>query len=267
MLRLAIISSFVAHGSVGLQATLPAFPPEDFEVSAIPTVVLSNRPGFKACAGSHLPAETVDAIISALDTNGWLAHVDAVFTGYMPTPDHVAAAERLVQIARTSNPNTTIVIDPIMGDEPEGLYIPPAAAEAIRDRLLPLADLMTPNSFELAWLTGDKITDAASAADAARSLCRNPSSGRDRIVIATSVPAADHRLCNVMIANGRATVETVRRIDDAPHGTGDFFAGTFTARLLHGDTPEHALKHAVAATARIIEHSAGSDHLRFAIRV
>lgn len=256
MHRIAIISSYVAHGAVGLQATGPAFPQDRFEVTAIPTVVLSNLPGLKACAGAHIPPDTVLAIISALETNGWLSELDAVFTGYMPTPAHVTAAEHLISRVKSGNPQALIVVDPILGDDPDGLYIAADAAEGVRDRLVPKADVVTPNRFELAWLTGREVTDAASAADAAR-LLKRP------ITVATSIPAPDRRICNVMVTKKTAVLETVLRSDTAPHGTGDFFAGTLTANLLDGADPEQALKNATEATARLLHRSAGRDNLFF----
>jgi pyridoxine kinase len=254
MHRIVVVSSYVAHGTIGLQATCPAFPRDRFEISAIPTVVLSNQPGLKACAGSHLPPEMLLAIISALDANGWISNVDAVFTGYMPTSEHVAAAEDLIAKVKSKNPAARIVVDPILGDDPDGLYIATDAAEAVRDRLLPNADVVTPNRFELAWLTKREIGDAASAADAARTLARP-------IVVATSIPAPDRRICNVLVSEQGAAIETVHRSEAAPHGTGDFFAGRLTAELVLGRPPEEALTAATRATADILANSVGKDHL------
>ena len=89
MRRVLVMSSFVAHGTVGLQATLPAFAGPQFDVIAIPTIVLSNHPGHKACAGSAIPPSTLSDMADALDANGWLAGLDAIFTGYLPSADHV----------------------------------------------------------------------------------------------------------------------------------------------------------------------------------
>lgn len=225
-------------------------------MTAIPTVVLSNQPGLKACAGSHLPPETVVAIIGALEANGWLANYDAVFAGYMPTPAHVTAACQLIDRVKALNNQALIVVDPILGDDPDGLYLAPDAAEAVRDELVARADIVTPNRFELAWLTGHDITDAASAAEAAASL-RRP------VVVATSIPAPDRRICNVLVAGKTAALETVLRTDDAPHGTGDFFAGVLTAALLDGEPHDRALKIATETTARVLHQSVGKDHLRF----
>ena len=254
MHRIAIVSSYVAHGSIGLQATCPAFPRADFEIIAVPTVVLSNRPNLKACAGAHLPADMIGAIFSALDANGWLAGLDAVFAGYLPTVAHVEATATLIAKVKSENPRTLVVVDPILGDDPGGLYIAAEAADAVRDRLLPLADVVTPNRFELAWLSQRTVTDAASAAEAARTL-------NCPIVVATSIPAPDQRICNVLVGKETAAIETVLRAAAPPHGTGDYFAGKFTAALIGGETPEAALATATHATARLLAQSAGKDHL------
>lgn len=255
MHHVAILSSYVAQGAIGLGATRAAFPPDRFDVIAVPTVILSNQPGLPACAGAPLPSKTLRAIVAALDANGWLARLDAVFIGYMPTRTHVTVAERLISKVKTANASTRVIVDPILGDDPEGLYIPDDAAQAVRDQLVSKADIVTPNRFELAWLTGSEITDAASAAEAARSLSAP-------LVVATSIPALDNRICNVLVSGKQSSIETVLRSDTAPHGTGDYFAGALTAALLTGESPEQALKHATQATAGLLHKSLGMDHLR-----
>lgn len=256
MRRMLVISSYVAQGTVGLQATLPALPRGAFDVIAVPTVVLSNHPGFKACAGNIIPPEQLTAIIDALDGNGWLAGLDAVFTGYLPSAAHVAWARSVIERVKSLNPNVFYVADPVIGDDPGGLYISRTTASAMRDRLVPLADLATPNRFELSWLTDMEVSDEASAISAARHL------GVPKIA-ATSIPAGADVLTNILVTPSAVYSESVSRLAHAPHGTGDYFAGLLTASLLTGQTDQGALNHATSKTAGAVTASAGLDNLTF----
>ncbi|MEQ1671035.1 MAG: pyridoxal kinase [Hyphomicrobium sp.] len=256
MRRIFVISSYVAQGTVGLQATLPALPNAMFDVVAVPTVVLSNHPGFKACAGTALEPHILSAMVDALEANGWLNGLDAIFTGYLPSADHVQWARRTVERVKALNGSALYIADPVLGDDPGGLYVSGETADAVRDRLIPLADLVTPNSFELSWLTGLAVTCPATAMTAARAL------KRPRIA-ATSIPSGAANLANILVTPSETWTDSVARLAHAPHGTGDYFAGLLTAGLLSGQTDQAALSHATQTTANIIAASQNHDHLRF----
>ena len=224
MARVLAISSYVAFGSVGLAAIVPALHWLGHEVIALPTVVLSNHPGYPRFAGEPIPAAQIGAMLDALEANGWLADTAAVITGYLPSPAHVAEARSAVERVRRANPSALYLCDPVFGDEPEGLYLSEATASAIRDELLPLASLATPNRFELAWLAGLPVGDPPEARQAAWAL-GVPS------VLATSIPASDNRLANVLVQDRRgASPATCADAESAPHGTGDLLAAMYLGR-------------------------------------
>jgi pyridoxine kinase len=254
MRRLLVISSYVARGTVGLQATVPALMRPDFDVMTLPTIVLSNHPGHAKCAGTEIAPETLAAMVEALDDNGWLASLDAFFTGYLPSAAHAEWARRTLERIKRLNRETLYVADPVIGDDPGGLYVSRDTAEAVRDLLLPLADVITPNRFELSWLSAQPVTDRASAITAGRQL-------RPRRVIATSIPEGPERLANLLIAAGQCAVEVVPLRSHAPHGTGDYFAGQLLAALLEGRSDEQALGSATSATARVLEASRDDERL------
>lgn len=257
MRRVLVISSFVSKGSVGLQATQPAFATAGIEVVAIPTIVLSNHPGFKACAGAAIACETLHAILDALDTNGWLVSCDAIFTGYLPSAEHVRFARKAVERVKSANPAALFLADPVLGDDPSGLYVSADSAFAVRDSLLPLADITTPNRFELAWLSGREVTDRDRAIDAARVL-GVPS------VVATSVPEGSERLANILVTADETAIETVDRMPGIPHGTGDYFAGILLAQLLKGSSNAQSVAVAAQQTQRLALASQHSYDLVFA---
>jgi pyridoxine kinase len=252
--RVLAISSLVARGHVGLSAMVPALQRLGHEVIAMPTVLLSNHPGHKHSAGELVSPETMLRMLDALDANGWLAGLDAVITGYLPTPSHVDAALAVLDRVSAASPGTLVLIDPVLGDDPKGLYIAEDAAIAIRDRLLPRATLTTPNRFELAWLSGRPVSNAVDAVKAAR-LLATP------MVIATSIPEGQHALLTVYIDDEDAMSCSVRRRQTAPNGTGDLMTALIAGHLLDEvDAPE-AVGLATAGVQAALAASQGRNKL------
>jgi pyridoxine kinase len=258
MARVLALSSQVAFGSVGLAVIVPALHALGHEVIALPTVVLSNHPGYPHVAGDPLLPGQIGAMVDTLEANGWLAETAAVITGYLPSPAHVGEARSGVERVRRANRNALFLCDPVFGDDAtDGLYLPEQTASAIRDTLLPLADLATPNRFELAWLTGLAVADAHGACQAARHLAIPA-------VLATSIPASDGRLANVLTTGAEAIACFVPRKRSAPHGTGDLLAALYLGRLLNGQAPAAALGAAVAGVEASLAAAAGRDELPLA---
>ncbi len=254
MRRILIISSYVARDPVGLTATSPPLQQAGIEVVGLPTVVLSNHPIRAHIAGLTIDPALLENMVAALENNGWLQTFDAVFSGYLPSAQHVEAVAAAVKRLRQLNPAVTYICDPIFGDDPEGHYIDERAAVAIRDLLLPLADVLTPNRFELSWLSGLDVKSIPDAVEAISRLNRP-------LVVGTSIPDGPSSLATVLVAGGRALIGRVEKWDDVPHGTGDVFAGCLTAKLMLGQTPANALAYAIAGVRRVLEVSRGSDRL------
>lgn len=246
--RALAISSRVAYGRVGLSAIEAVFAALGVELVAVPTVTLSNHPGLGAPAGLTTPPDTILEMVEALARIGALEGLQTVLTGYLPSAAHVAAASEAVDVARRAAGDRILSIcDPVLGDDPGGLYIAEDAARAVRDSLVPRADLLTPNAFELGWLTGARIGDLRRAEASARGL--GPS------VIVTSPPLPSGR-AGVLATSRSADADliTTDAVAGAPKGTGDAFAGLIAA----GVSPRAA----VEAMSRMIAESAGSPYLR-----
>lgn len=242
--RYLAISSQVAHGHVGLSAIVPALHALGHEVIALPTVLLSNHPGHTKVAGQRVDPTVLGQILDALAANGRLEGIDAVLTGYLPSSEHVGVAAHAVRLAKPA----CYFCDPVLGDDPKGLYIADDAAQAIKSVLLPLATMISPNRFELAWLSGLDVSTAETAVHAARSL------DRDR-VFATSIPAAEHSaLLTMRIDRSAVVVCRVGRRLQAPHGTGDLLSALLVAGVPLGQ--------AVASVDAAIGGSSGQDELR-----
>jgi len=248
------VSSWVARGTVGLRALGPALERLGHEVIGLPTVMLSNHLGYPHVGGGAVAAETLEAMLGALEANRWLGAPAALITGYLPTPEHVDVTARLIARVRAHRPDVVVVCDPIIGDVHTGMYVPEAVAVAVREELLPLATHLKPNVFELAWLSGRSVADPVEAIAAARTL-------GVPVVLASSVPASEKMLANVLVTAGQAAVCTVPRENPVPQGTGDLLVALFTGALLNGKAPEEAVAAAAAGVAGALVESRGSDEL------
>lgn len=257
MAMVLMISSWVARGHVGLGALTPVLNRRGFETISLPTVVLSNHPGHPRYAGSAVTLPHLNAMFQAIVDNGWLGDIDAILTGYLPSDAHVDFAADVIGRVRELNPQVHVLCDPVLGDLPDGLYIPDAVAEAMQARLLPLATSLTPNAFELSWLTAQPINSVADAVALARSL----NAGE---IIATSVPAGPGHLATVCVTKTEAFAAIGPELSGVPHGTGDMFAGMYlSARLTHR-SPAESLAEAVGGVGAAIGASLGSGELQLA---
>lgn len=257
MPRVLVISSSVARGHVGLSAIVPVLQGLGLETVALPTIVLSNHPGHATFAGASMPVAQLAAMRDALAANGWLADIDAILTGYFPTAAHVAFAHETVAQVRAANPHVLVCCDPVLGDHPDGLYVPLEVAEAVRSQLLPLSTVITPNRFELEWLSGQSAASPEGAVAAARALGRP-------LTLVTSVPATAEYLANVVVAGDQAWLARSPVRSGVPHGTGDVIAAAFLAAILRGRSRDQALATAAGCVDVLVAASAGEDELQLA---
>ena len=256
MPRVLAISSQVARGHVGLSAIVPALQALGHEVIALPTVLLSNHPGHAHVAGERVAPDVLRRMLDALAANGWLGGIDTVLTGYLPSAEHVRFAADAVRAVRQANPQAIVLVDPVLGDDPKGLYIELLAAKAVRDMLLPAASYIKLNAFELAWLAGQPIPNADAATSAVRSMCWPAT-------VVTSVPGGTGVILNLLI-DGDAMREAfgTKILPAVPKGTGDLFSGLLLGHLLKRRvTTMDAFKRAFAGVSLAVQKSAGEQEL------
>lgn len=248
------LSSQVAYGHIGHSAAILAWQRLGLEVIHLPTILLSNRPDYPHHARQGIPAEKLDDMLAALEVNGWLAGVDAVFTGYMPSAAHALTASQWLAKLRKAKPELFYCCDPILGDAPSGLYIAEEAATAIRDVLIPLADLITPNYFELGWLSGISGEITRETLLAAPRLAP--------MVLATSFPGDGlNELSNMFITEQGAWFANVVKRESVPHGTGDFLAALLLGHLQHMRPAAEAFALSLAGLEYVIDASQGMGEL------
>ncbi|NSY19108.1 pyridoxal kinase PdxY [Rhizobium soli] len=243
-----VISSHVIRGSVGNRAAVFALETLGYPVWAMPTVVLPWHPGHGPSTRLTFPESDFDKAIDDLIRAPWLGEVKAVLTGYFGNAAQPRAVARLIEALRKNNPDLIYVCDPVMGDL-GGLYIPQPTAEAIRDELLPLATIATPNRYELAWLSGAPLDDNNAIMEAAIAL------GPPRMLVTSAVPMMTGSTGNLYLTGNHALLAEHRLIDHAPNGLGDLLSAVFLARVMSGMDEEKALQTTTASVFEVLARS------------
>ena len=252
-----VISSHVARGSVGNRAAVFALETLGYPVWAVPTVILPWHPGHGRATRIVPDPGEFAALMKDLENAPWLGEVAGVLSGYLGNAEQAAAVASLVSAVRARNPNALYVCDPVMGDL-GGLYVSEAHAAALRDTLLPLADIATPNRYELEWIVGAKLDSVRAVVEAAMHV--GPAN-----MLVTSAPAMmAGSTGNLLVTPNSALLAEHRIIERPPNGLGDLTGAVFMARLLGGQTMEAALRSTTASVFEILARTTkrGGDELQ-----
>jgi pyridoxine kinase len=252
MSRILAISSQTVFGPVGNSVAVPALQSQGHDVLALPTVLLSHHPGHGTPVIHPYTAEFMSSVIDSLERIGELARINAVLTGYFANAEQVVVAARAIVAIKSTNPDAMILVDPVIGDHGR-LYVKEEIAVAIRDQLLPLATITTPNHFELTWLTGRESSNSAEVLSVAGALSVPE-------VIVTSVPNQNGLISTFGITADATLAHHLRRENDVPNGTGDLLAGLYLAHRLK-QPPQIAFAFAMKMIERAITLSTGKSEL------
>jgi pyridoxine kinase len=218
--RILAISSQVVYGPVGNTAAVPAMQAMGHEVMQVPTVLLSHHPGHGQPAGQSTAPHVFEALLKGIETVGALKKLDAVMTGYFANVSQIRAAAQVIRAIKPKH----VLVDPVMGDQ-GALYVPRDIAVAIRDELLPLATIATPNLYELCWLMQSRMRGLEDVVRAARSLnCPE--------VLVTSTEGSTKSLGTLLVRSTKVEQSESVRLPNVPNGTGDFLAGLYLAQRL-----------------------------------
>jgi len=230
------IQSSVAYGHVGNSAVTFPLMRMGVEVWPVNTVHFSNHTGYETWRGPLLTAGDISEVVRGLDERGVLSRCDAVLSGYLGRADVAEAILAAVALVKTRNPAAIYCCDPVIGDVDRGTFVRAGIPELIRDRVVPAAQIITPNAYELEVLTGRKtsgLADVLSGAEAARA--RGP-----EVVLVTSVrlPRAADTIDMVLVTADGAWSVTTPALPQAFNGAGDLTAALFLVQLLaSGDAP------------------------------
>jgi pyridoxine kinase len=233
------IQSSVAYGHVGNSAATFPLMRMGVEVWPVITVHFSNNTGYPSWRGPLLTADDVRDVVRGIDELGVLGECDAVLSGYQGAADSGSAILEAVALVKERNPAALYCCDPVLGDVGRGFFVAPGIPELMRDAVVPQAQVITPNQFELEFLTGRQVSTLAevvAAAQAARAL------GPETVLV-TSVDVTDLApgTLDLVVATGAGTWRvTTPRLDGTFQGAGDLTAAVFLARLLQAGDPADA---------------------------
>jgi pyridoxine kinase len=253
--RILSIQSSVAYGHVGNSAAVFPLQRLGHEVWPVFTVHFSNHTGYGAWRGPLLDPADVAEVITGIEDRGVLASCDAVLSGYQGSPAVAAVIVEAVRKVKAANPAATYTCDPVMGNAKSGCFVNPEIPPIIRSSVVPVADILTPNQFELGFITGrdglggpSSLDDILEAADEVRSM--GPST-----VLVTSVErlgAPDDVIEMIAVTGDGAWIVQTPRLPMKANGSGDITAALFTAHLHTTGSAALALGRTVASVYDVL---------------
>ena len=251
-MKVLSIQSVVAHGHVGNSAAVFPLQRIGVEVVPIPTVNFSNHTGYGAWRGPLLPPSDVAEILLGVEERGVFPQIDAVLSGYqggVGIGDVIIDAVRRVKAA---NPSAVYTCDPVMGNARSGCFVAPEIPHLLRDRVVPVADIITPNQFELGFLTGTEpasLESTLASVDLARAM--GPST-----VLVTSVERpdrAEHMIEMLAVDDAGAWLVSTPHLPFKANGSGDVTAALFTAHYVASGDAAAALERTASSVFDLIE--------------
>jgi pyridoxine kinase len=272
-MRILSIQSSVAYGHVGNSAATFPLQRLGHQVWPVITVHFSNHTGYGAWRGPVLDAADVREVIAGIADRGVLGTADAVLTGYQGSPGVAEVVLDTVAQVRQQNPKAIYCCDPVMGDLGRGFFVLPGIPALMRDKVVPAADIVTPNAFELAYLAGDgSDPDTATPADVSTvdavlaAVARVRAAG-PRTVLVTSVhlggaptDAGSHdgdagdgqaEISMIAVDDSGAYLVSTPILPISVNGLGDVTAALFLAHL--SDGAEVALRRVASSVFAILQ--------------
>jgi pyridoxine kinase len=246
------IQSHVAYGHAGNSASVFPLQRLGRDVWPVMTVLFSNHTGYGDWRGPLVAAADVADVIRGIEDRGVLADCEAVLSGYQGAEDVGAVILDAVATVKGHNPDAVYCCDPVMGDVGRGMFVRPGIPEFMRDQVVPAADLVTPNHFELDYLAGTTTTTLdglLEAADAIRAT--GPS-----VVLVTSVIVDDtpaDRLDVVAVSAEGAWRTRTPRLSVSPQGAGDLTTAVFLANHLAGRPLDEVLAATTSSVFAVVE--------------
>ena len=263
IVKILSIQSAVAFGHVGNSAAVFPLQRIGAEVLPVNTVNFSNHTGYGAWRGPLIPPADVRDVIVGIEERGALAHVDAVLSGYQGGVGIGDVIIEAVERVKAVNPAALYACDPVMGNAKSGCFVAPEIPVLLRDRVVPAADIITPNQFELGYLTGTEpstLESTLESVDLARAM--GPS-----IVLVTSVERSDRdddTIEMLVVDDSGAWVVQTPRLPFHANGSGDVTAALFTAHYCETRDVKVALERTSSSVFDLIEltYSSGERELK-----
>ena len=259
-MRILSIQSHVAYGHVGNSAAVFPLQRLGHEVWPVLTVNFSNHTGYGAWRGPLIDPADVTEVIQGIEDRGVLPTCDAVLSGYQGSPAVAGVVVDAVRRVKAANPAATYTCDPVMGNATSGCFVNPEIPPIIREQVVPVADVLTPNQFELGFLTG---TDPHSLDEVLESVDLARAMGPSTILVTSVETGADTIGLMAVDDDGAWLVETPL-LPMKANGSGDITAALFTAHLHETGSAREAVERTVSSVHAVLRRTleSGERELR-----
>jgi len=257
------IQSLVAYGHAGNSAALFPLQRLGKVVWPVMTVHFSNHTGYGDWKGPLLTAADIADVIAGVEARGALERCEAVLSGYQGAEDVGAVVLDAVAKVKAASPGALYCCDPVMGDVGRGMFVRPGIPEFMRDKVVPAADVITPNHFELDFLAGRETSTYDQLLDAVEEVRR---SGPSVVLVTSTIldETPEGMLDMVAVSDAGAWRTRFPRLDVNPPGAGDLTTAVFLANLLDGRPLDEALARTTASVFAVVSATAdaGERELR-----
>jgi hydroxymethylpyrimidine/phosphomethylpyrimidine kinase len=249
MKQVVTIAGSDSGGGAGIQADLKSFHANGvFGCTVITAITAQNT--LAVTQAYDLPAEIINAQIDAVFEDFEIA---AVKTGMLSSTVIVDTVANKLEQWNPSN----IVVDPVMISKSRFLLLQPDAVEKVKQRMFPLATVVTPNIYEAEHLTGLSIQSLDQAKEAAKHLMELGCGA----VLIKGGHLESNQATDVLYDGAEIHVFSEERIDtENTHGTGCTYASAIAAHLAHDRSLVDAVAHAKRYITGAIHHSPDIGH-------
>ncbi len=263
MTRLLLFNSWVAHGHVGAQAQIFPLQRLGAEVALVATVRFSNHPGYGNFQGEITAPAEIAALTEGLSAIGALAGLAGVLSGYLGSAETARAVLAALARATAESPGALYACDPVIGDHGR-VYVRPGIAALLAEKALPMADLITPNLFELGLLHGAPVTCFDDAREATRALSARLRPNGPRLVLATGLTLAEtppDAIDCVLVDEDSCFRVRTPKLPLAASGAGDLAAALFFLEFLRARNGPAALAAMAARLFAVLSASGDAREL------
>ncbi|GAA4813125.1 pyridoxal kinase PdxY [Nocardioides caeni] len=255
-MRILSLQSSVAYGHVGNSAAVFPLQRLGHEVWPVFTVHFSNHTGYGAWRGPLLDPADVREVVLGIEDRGVLPTCDAVLSGYQGSPAVADVILDAVARVKAANPAATYTCDPVMGNAKSGCFVNPEIPPLIREKVVPAADILTPNQFELGFITGHDALGGPSSVEAILAAADEVRAMGPSTVLITSVEREDapaDTIEMIAVTGDGAWIVQTPRLPMKANGSGDITAALFTAHLHESGSPATALSRTVASVYDVLK--------------
>jgi pyridoxine kinase len=256
------IQSHVAYGHVGNASAVFPMQRLGVEVWPVHTVQFSNHTGYGSWKGRVFDGPAIEELVEGIAERGVLERCDGVLSGYMGSADIGNAVLSAVARVRALNPRALYCCDPVIGDVGRGVFVRPGIPEFMREQAVPAADIVTPNQFELDYLSGlatQTLADVKQAVAAVQAM-------GPKAVLVTSVETQEtpsDAIDLVAGEGGRFWRVRTPRLSLSVNGAGDAIAALFFVHYARARSAQGALAEASASIYGLLKRTeeAGSREI------